>query len=356
MKITLQTLFLSMTAALAASCVGELPEDPGAGGDPGEPGPGAVPVAPDEDGWDGRDQHVPELEMGEGEGIVESAPEDDGAAEEELAPPDGARSHFARLIGAGDISSCDSSGDSKTATLLDDMYGTVFAAGDTVYEDGSTSQYRDCYEPTWGRHKSRTKPSVGNHEYKTSGASGYFDYYGTAAGARGKGWYSYRRGEWLVISLNSNCGRVGCGPGSEQEEWLRATLEANPTKCAIAYMHHPRYSSGSHGNQTMVTPLWEALYDYGVDVVVAGHDHDYERFAMQDPYGNRDDEAGIREFVVGTGGKSRYSFGTTKANSLKRQNSAYGVLRLSLYPDKYYFKFVPEEGKSFTDQGYRSCH
>jgi hypothetical protein len=306
---------------------------------------------------DGDDHHTStgyEVEPGQGTVFRERA--DDGPAGEEFDDGVEPRASLIRLIAAGDIAACDRTGDSKTAALLDDLYGTVVALGDNVYESGTAAEWQNCFGPTWGRHKSRIRPAVGNHEYKSSGAGPYFDYFGSAAGPRGKGWYSFRLGDWLIIALNSNCSQVGCGAGSEQERWLRQTLAANPTQCALAFSHHARASSGDHGNHDSLIPLWQALYDYGVDVVLSGHDHDYERFAKQDPWRNRDDARGIRQFVVGTGGKSLYSWGTVKRNSLVRSNDASGVLRLTLYPDRYYFKFIPVEGESFTDYGSRDCH
>jgi hypothetical protein len=302
------------------------------------------------------DEGFVELQPGEGEDW--SAPEDDGPSDPEFPDEAAPRDHLVRLLGAGDIASCSSSGDGATAAILDgaDAYGTVFTAGDNVYPDGTTQQFEACYDPTWGRHKSRTRPAPGNHDYHTSGAAAYYDYFGSQAGPAGKGWYSYRLGEWLVLALNSNCDDVGCDEGSEQYEWLADTLAANPTLCAVAYMHHPLYSSGPHGANPEVRPLWELLHEHGVDIVVSGHDHDYERFAKQDPWGTRDDVHGVRQFVVGTGGKGLYAMNAPEPNSLKRSNTTHGVLRLTLYPTKYYFKFVPAAGGSFTDQGYRNCY
>ncbi len=261
------------------------------------------------------------------------------------------------LVGVGDIASCSSSGDEATAKLLDTINGTVFTTGDNVYESGTDTEFTNCYEPSWGRHKARTRPSVGNHEYGTAGASGYFNYFGAAAGERGKGYYSYDLGAWHIIVLNSNCSQVGgCGAGSAQEQWLRADLAAHPTTCTLAYWHHPRFSSGSHGNSTAVQPLWQALYDAGADVVVSGHDHNYERFAPQTPSGAADPTFGIREFVAGMGGKSHYGFGTIQPNSQVRNSDTYGVLKLTLHATSYDWQFVPETGKTFTDSGTTTCH
>ncbi|MGH8974535.1 MAG: metallophosphoesterase family protein, partial [Acidimicrobiia bacterium] len=217
-------------------------------------------------------------------------------------------------------------------------------------------EYRNCYEPSWGRHKARTRPVVGNHEYGTSGAAGYFGYFGTAAGTAGEGFYSYDLGAWHVVVLNSNCGAVSCSVGSAQEKWLRADLAASQAACTVALWHHPRFSSGSHGNDLSVQPLWNALYEYGAELVLNGHDHTYERFAPQRPDGTLDNAHGIREFVIGTGGRPLYSFNAIKPNSEARNNTVFGVLRLTLRSGSYDFRFVPEAGGTYTDSGSASCH
>ena len=262
------------------------------------------------------------------------------------------------MVGAGDIAKCSSSGDEATARLLDNIPGTVFTTGDHVYNSGTAAQFRDCYGPSWGRHKARTRPSVGNHEYLTAGASGYYNYFGSAAGSPSKGYYSYDRGDWHVVVLNSMCEKVGgCGSTSPMLAWLKNDLAANSiNRCTLAYFHHPLFSSGKHGNQSQMRPTWNALHAANADVVVNGHDHSYERFAPQRPDGTRDDARGIREFVVGTGGASHSSFGTVKPNSQVRNASTYGVLRLTLNAGSYGWKFVPAAGKTFTDSGTTSCH
>ena len=261
------------------------------------------------------------------------------------------------LVGAGKIGACDSPGDEATARLLDSLLGTVFTAGDNAYDSGTAAQFRDCYGPTWGRHKARTMPSPGKHDYYTSGASGYFGYFGAAAGDPARGYYSYDLGAWHVVSLNSNCEEVGgCGVTSPMVSWLKRDLAANPRTCTAAYFNHPLFSSGRHGNQAKVRPIWDALYAADADVVVNGHDHDYERFAPQDPSGAYDASRGIRQFVVGTGGAHHAPFGTTKPNSQVRNNDTYGVLRLTLRPGGYDWEFVPEAGKTFTDSGTTGCH
>lgn len=261
------------------------------------------------------------------------------------------------LVAAGDIASCPSSGDEATASLLDGIKGTVATLGDNVYYSGTAAEFRDCYAPSWGRHKSRTQPAPGNHDYQTRGSTGYFAYFGAAAGDPAKGYYSYDLGTWHIVVVNSNCSAVGgCTTGSAQERWVRADLAANRTRCALAYWHHPRFSSGPHGSDPMMRPIWQALYDQGADVVLSGHDHDYERFAPQTPGGTADSRRGIREFVVGTGGASHYPVMTPVGNSQVRNGDTYGVLKLTLKPAAYQWQFVPEAGKTFSDAGSGSCH
>jgi hypothetical protein len=260
------------------------------------------------------------------------------------------------LVGAGDIAGCSTAGDEATANLLDGIPGTVFTLGDNVYDSGTDAEFANCYEPSWGRHEARTKPSVGNHEYLTAGASGYFNYFGPTAGEPGKGYYSYDLGGWHMIVLNSNCSKVTCAAGSPQEQWLRADLAAHPNSCTLAYFHHPLYSSGEHGNQTQVRPFWRALYEANADAVLSGHDHTYERFAPQDPFGVADPRRGIREFVVGTGGKNHYAFTTVQPNSEVRNATTHGVLKLTLHPTGYDWQFVPVAGQTFTDSGSATCH
>jgi hypothetical protein len=263
------------------------------------------------------------------------------------------------LVGAGDIASCDDlTGAEATAKLLDNIPGTVFAAGDLAYSDGSSAQFQDCYGKTWGRFKDRTRPAPGNHEYHTANASGYFTYFGKSVGDPNSGWYSYELGAWHIIAINSDCSDIGgCNAGSREERWLRDDLKAHPTHCTLAYWHHPLFSSGkAHGNDPEMKPLWQALYDAEADVVVNGHDHDYERFAPQDPNGDRDLVRGIREFVVGTGGKNLRPFRTPLPNSEIRSSEAFGVLKLTLRPKTYDWEFVPVAGETFRDSGSGVCH
>jgi calcineurin-like phosphoesterase family protein len=268
-----------------------------------------------------------------------------------------AEAAIAIFTGAGDIASCSGSGDEATAALLDGIPGKVFTLGDNVYESGTTSEFANCYRPSWGRHKARTRPSVGNHEYRSSNAAGYFAYFGTAAGQPSRGYYSYNLGDWHVIALNSMCEEVGgCGATSPMVRWLRNDLTANVRKCTLAYFHHPLFNSGGHGNDPKMRPSWDVLYARRVDVVLSGHDHHYERFAPQEPDGTPSPDRGIVEFVVGTGGKSHSAIQNVQPNSVVRNDTTFGVLKLTLRPLSYSWRFVPQAGHTFSDAGTRACH
>jgi hypothetical protein len=263
------------------------------------------------------------------------------------------------IIAAGDIADCTSHGDEATAELLDSIRGTVVVLGDNAYPSGTDANFAQCYDPTWGRHKARTRPTPGNHEYRTAGAGGYFRYYGAAAGDPEKGYYSYDLGDWhiIVLNTNSNCADIRCGTGSAQLRWLREDLAAHPAQCTLAYWHHPRWNSGSHhGNNDRVGPFWDALYERGADVVLNGHEHLYERFAPQTPNAQPDPARGIRQFTVGTGGRREYSFGDVQPNSEVRQTGTDGVLKLELDDDGYRWEFIPVRGGTFRDSGSGKCH
>lgn len=258
------------------------------------------------------------------------------------------------LIGAGDISGCETEGDYLTAEMLDTIPGIVFTTGDHAYPTGTFQQFRDCYDRAWGRHKSRTRPTPGNHDYMTQRGIPYFNYFGELAGKRGDGYYAYDAGAWRVIVLNSE---IPARRGSAQERWLRSELATNPRRCIAAYWHRPMFSSVREERRfrTEVKPMWDALYEAGADVVINGHDHVYERFAKMDPNG-RLDERGIRQFIIGTGGRSLYPFGRPAQNSEVRDNSTYGLLKLSLYDDRYEWEFVAPPGADFSDSGSDVCH
>jgi hypothetical protein len=263
-----------------------------------------------------------------------------------------------------------------TASVItsDPSITDVLTLGDLQYECGDYANFLRFYDPTWGLFRARTHPAIGNHEYlaaPTSGcaaastvpAQGYFDYWngvGVAsgpAGSRDGGYHSFNVGSWHLIALNSNCSKAGgCGATSPQATWLRNDLAAHPTACTLAYWHHPLFSSGEHGNNSSVAPFWDILQGAGVEVVLNGHDHDYERFTPQTAAGVAAPTTGIREFVVGTGGKSHYTFTAVKPNSAVRNGDTFGVLKLTLHPQGYDWRFAPEAGKTFTDAGSDTCH
>ncbi len=232
----------------------------------------------------------------------------------------------------------------------------VLPIGDISNADGSLYVYQQAYDPTWGRVKSITKPVPGNHDYLNNPtASGYFTYFGSIAGDPTKGYYSYDVGTWHIIALNSMCSSVGgCDPGAPEELWLKADLAAHSNMCTLAYWHHPRFSSGEQGSYTSMGTFWNDLYAAGVEIVLNGHDHVYERFAPQNPSAQAD-PMGIQEFIVGTGGKVMNNFATIQPNSVIRHTMTFGVLKLTLHPTSYDWQFVPEAGQTFTDSGSRNC-
>jgi hypothetical protein len=259
------------------------------------------------------------------------------------------------FVGAGDIADCSRVQDEQTAQLLDNIPGTVYTLGDNAYPNGSAADFNNCYHPTWGRHKARTHPAIADGEYGTSGASGYFNYFGAAAGDPTKGYYSYEVGSWHIITLNSQCSEVGgCDPGSPQGQWLQADLAAHPSACILAIHHEPLFSS--NGGDADLRDFWVPLYAAGAEIVLSGHRHNYERFAQQNPDGVLDPGRGIRQFVVGTGGASLSSFGSgTAPNSQVRNANTYGVLKLTLYANSYDWEFIPIAGQTFTDSGSAQC-
>jgi len=258
------------------------------------------------------------------------------------------------LTGAGDIVHCNTlAAAERVAKLLDNIEGLIFTAGDNAYDTGTPEQFMKCYEPTWGRHRARTRPSPGNHDYYTPGATGYFQYFGELAGPPGLGYYSYDYGAWKVVSLNSN---VPAGPDSPQYAWLAQELSQSAVKCTLAYWHHPVFSSGYEGNMTKMRAIWQLLYDNHADVAIVGHSHNYERFAPQDLEGRPQPGRGIREFVVGTGGMPFTPLESIKANSEALNNNSLGVLKLMLAPDSYSWEFIPAPGNAFRDSGGDSCN
>jgi hypothetical protein len=249
------------------------------------------------------------------------------------------------LVGAGDIATCDREQDELTAQLLDDIPGTVFTTGDNAYPNGAYSEFTNCYDSSWGQHKARTKPVPGNHEYNTSGAAGYFQYFNNIPS-----YYAYDLGSWRVYALNSE---IDVSASSAQIAWLKKDLAENPKQCVAAYWHKPRWSSGNHGSNPAMQTLWQILYEAGAELVLNGHDHSYERFAEMDASGTTVTE-GMREFVVGTGGAGLYDFETTLPASEVRNNTTFGVLKLTLHQTSYDWEFVPAGGM-FTDSGSGNC-
>ena len=234
----------------------------------------------------------------------------------------------------------------------------VLVLGDAQYEDGALEAFQAAYSKTWGKLKGITHPVPGNHEYYSSPtADGYFSYFGDAAGQRGKGYYSFQIGRWHIVALNGNCDFVGgCAVGSPQERWLKADLSTHPAACTLAYWHQPRFSSSLHGNDQTYAAFWNDLYAARADIVLGGHDHDYERFDPQTPSGEADAKTGIREFVVGTGGRSHDIFLKTVKNSEARAAGTFGVLFLTLHPHGFDWRFSPIAGYAFSDAGSGVCH
>ena len=257
------------------------------------------------------------------------------------------------LVGAGDIGECGPlAGPEATALLLDRIEGTVFTAGDNAYPQGRVVDFRNCYEPWWGRHKDRTRPSPGNHDYDTPGAAGYFEYFGSRAGPPGDGYYSYTAGAWTVLSLNSN---VPVDRNSIQVQWVRGELARARTQCTLAYFHHPPFTSADRGESVFMRELWRELNLGGVDVVVAAHEHMYERFAPMDGNGTAAASAdgGTRLFVVGTGGGELVPATRVAPNSEVRIAS-FGVIKLTLNARSYLWEFV-RPGGAAADMGMDVC-
>lgn len=282
----------------------------------------------------------------------ESATPIDGAAAPTGDPPS------ATILVAGDIASCEWQADSATARLVDGLSGIVMTAGDNAYQEGTYRQFRDCYDPTWGRFRERTRPTPGNHDWYTTGARGYFRYFGDLAGPADRGYYAFDAGPWRVYALTSDCSDVGgCRKGSAQHTWLKQDLAAHPTHCVLAVWHQPRFSSGPHGDSKRPISLLQRLHRSGADVVVNGHDHIYERFAPAGPDGTLDRTYGVRQFIVGTGGGPLYRVQEPFApNSRIRDATSHGVLKLTLEADRYTWEFLPVPGDTLRDEGSGTCH
>lgn len=345
---------MALVALISAGCAGSGPEPAGAGGASGDPAPtlaGARSLSPAV-----RDGRAPRPRGSDGK--LRSPGEATGAdpvmaAVGDIACDPGSASFNA---GQGTASRCRQK---YTSDLVVTRGPTVFAMlGDSQYSDATLAKYNASYDLSWGRVKAITKPAAGNHEYNTAGAAGYYGYFGSAAGDPAKGYYSYDLGTWHVVVLNSNCSKVGtCAAGSAMEQWLRADLAAQDagTRCTLAYWHAPRWSSGEHGDNAAVAPLYQALYDSNVDVLLSGHDHNYERFAERAPNGSAAPGRGVRQFVVGTGGDGLRTI-TAGPHTQASNTTTYGVLFLTLRSGSYSWQFVPEAGKTYTDSGSTTCH
>jgi hypothetical protein len=253
------------------------------------------------------------------------------------------------IAAAGDIAQ-GSGAEAKTAKLVTDDHGLklVLALGDLAYENGSNSDFMNKYDPTWGQFRIMTRPTPGNHEYQTNGASGYYEYFHNMYGE----YYSFDMNGWHFISLNSNIARTAT---STQVNWLKQDLQQHQAQCTIAFWHHPRFSSGDHGDDSSVVPFYQALYDANADLILTGHSHNYERYAASKPDGSADSARGIRSFVVGTGGGDLDGTGSTGGPLEKRDNSHFGVIKLTLNPTSYDWKFVDTDNK-VLDQGSQNCH
>jgi 3',5'-cyclic AMP phosphodiesterase CpdA len=261
------------------------------------------------------------------------------------------------LVGAGDIARCDANGDEQTAALLSTLPGIVFTLGDNVYDSGSAKELQDCYGPSWGKLLDRTGFVVaGNHDWETDHAKPSFDYFGSRMVRNGVTWFSQDVGTWHLIVLDGDCSLVGgCGQGSPQMTWLQADLAASQRACTIALFHQPLFSSGTRGGDAEVLPFWQALAAAGAELVLNGHEHDYERFAPQAPDGTPDPARGITEIVVGTGGGDPRGFRRTVANSLVRADHLYGVISVTLLPHGWTTTFTSTDG-SFSDSSSGTCH
>jgi hypothetical protein len=238
----------------------------------------------------------------------------------------------------------------KSLLPVDDL----IVQGDLAYESGTTAEFRDCYEPTWGQFRAFSHPAPGNHEYGTPGAAGYFAYWGAQAGPGGHGYYSYDLGPWHIVSLNSESDLAA---GGAQAKWLRADLAGHATTCTLAFWHKPRFSNDAvHGDDPGVAPLFSILYDNRVDVLLQGHAHVYERWAELAPNGTPAPGRGVRAFVVGTGGAETMAVKANRPGEEVSQGNVNGVLRLTLTSAGYAWSFLPADGSTFSDSGTGTCH
>ena len=288
------------------------------------------------------------------------------------APTEVALAGASVMVGAGDIAVCGTAGDESTGRVVDSVLAAesvakieslVFTLGDNAYPSGSSGVDNDfprCFSPSWGtkRIMKSIHPSPGNHDYDSGNGAPYFEYFGARAGPKGKGYYSYDFAGWHVISLDSELYFEHGSPTEArgQEDWLRADLAAHYALCTVAYFHRPLFTSGTNGPTAQIQPLWRILYDSGVDLVLNGHDHDYERFLPQTPDGVADSTKGIEQIVAGTGGGDLRPLRSPLArNSVFQIHGRFGVLKLTLGPGEYRHAFIDTDGRVW-DPGGRQCH
>lgn len=269
-----------------------------------------------------------------------------------VAPPAAAAAY--KVVAVGDIA-CPPSGavtadachQQKVSNLVKKLAPRqLWLAGDLQYDKGERSAFDAVFDRSWGRYRGISHPVPGNHEYYTPGAAGYYGYFGRRAGTAGRGYYSFSAGSWHVVALNSNCDQVACGPGSRQLRWLRADLKANHQRCVAAIWHYPLYSSGPHGANPSVRPFWRELRKARAELVVSGHDHDFETFLPQNENGVARAGSGIRQFVSGAGGRSLYPVNASASNSQQVIAGHFGVLALTLRHAGYAWRFVDEQGRT----------
>jgi acid phosphatase type 7 len=258
------------------------------------------------------------------------------------------------VLAVGDIAACGIETDERVAEIVAAEEGTLLTLGDHAYDNATAEEFEECYDPAWGEFRERTRPTIGNHEYHTDRGAPYWEYFGDAAGTPGEGWYSFDLGGWHIVALNSVCEVVDCDADSPQGEWLAQDLAESDASCTLAFWHFPRYSSGPEGGTSAMAELWEMLDREGAEVVLSGHAHIYERLVPLDG-GGYDDPDGIRQFIVGTGGRSLYQFGDIEPASAARTNEVYGVLKLTLHPESYDWEFLPVGETDFSDSGSAEC-
>jgi hypothetical protein len=257
------------------------------------------------------------------------------------------------VLAAGDIADCESTGDEQTTALLDEEAGTVLTLGDHAYDKGTPKEFRECYDTSWGRHRRRTRPIPGKHDYNVVRAPGYEGYFGDRASPSGDElYYSFDLGTWHVVALDSERDTRAAG---RQAAWLRRDLAENPADCVLAFWHRPRWTRGRHDDHDEVADFWRILYDAHADLVLAGHDHNYQRYPRLDPDGRVDPARGLRSFVVGTGGRELHQLRPDSRRHASN-DSAWGVLRLELRPERYEWKFLPVSGAGYSDSGSSSCN